>query len=73
MGYEPELSPRDQIALLLADMTAIVNSSPDSLTERYSELRDGSYNLAIQVRTAAMPDPDARRDAFITETTARKW
>lgn len=67
------LSPRDEIAKLLADMTAIVNSSPDALETQYAALRDGSYNLAVQVRTAALPDPMARRDAFVTEATARKW
>lgn len=58
---------------LLANMLAIVDSSPDALTTRYSELRDGSYELAMQVRTSLLPDPDAQRKAFIHETTARKW
>lgn len=57
----------------LARMLAIVDSSPDALATRYSELRDGSYELAMQVRTAALPDPEAQRKAFIRETTARKW
>lgn len=67
------LEAREEIRRNLTAMLAIVESSPDSLESRYSELRDGSYNLAVQVRTAAMPDPDARRKAFITEATARKW
>jgi len=54
-------------------MLAIVDSSPDALTSRYSDLRDGSYNLAVQVRTAALPDPWERRNAFVRETTARRW
>lgn len=57
----------------LARMLAIVDSSPDALATRYSELRDGSYDLAMQVRTAAMPDPEPRTRAYIFETTGRKW
>lgn len=65
--------PREEIRRNLAAMLAIVDSSPDALESRYSELRDGSYNLAVQVRTAALPDPHARREAFVKEATARKW
>lgn len=65
--------PREDVRRLLAEMLNIVDSSPDSLETRYAAMRDKSYELAIQVRTAALPDPYARRDAFVTEATARKW
>lgn len=65
--------PRQDVRRLLADMLAIVDSSPDALTSRYGELRDRSYELACQVRTVALPDPETRLKAFVGETTARKW
>ena len=65
--------PRAHVRQLLASMMAIVDSSPDALHSRYAELRDGSYELAVQVRTAAIPEPYARLDAFVSETTCRKW
>jgi len=65
--------PRQDVRRLLADMLAIVDSSPDSLETSYAAMRDKSYELACQVRTAALPDPEARLRAFVGETTARKW
>lgn len=65
--------PRQSVRQLLVDMLAVVDSSPDSLEKRYSELRDGSYSLALQVRTAAMPEPYACREAFVSEVTGRRW
>lgn len=65
--------PRQSVRRLLTDMLALVDSSPDSLESHYGALRDGSYELAVLVRTAAIPDDNARRDAFVTEVTARKW
>lgn len=67
------LDPQTEVRRLLAEMTIIAKSSPDSLTERYAAMRDLSYQLAIQVRTAAMPDPYARTEAFVSEVTGRKW
>ncbi len=69
-----ELSANNrEIRQLLSDMLAIVDSSSDAIASRYAELRDGSYELAVQVRTAAIPNPEARQKAFILETTGRKW
>lgn len=65
--------PRQDVRRLLADMLAIVDSSPDALATRYGELRDGSYELAMQVRIAALPEPEPRMRAYIRETTGRKW
>lgn len=65
--------PRQSVRQLLVDMLAMVDSSPDSLEKRYGELRDGSYSLALQVRTAAIPEPYACRDAFVSEVTGRRW
>jgi hypothetical protein len=65
--------PRQVVRRLLTDMLEIVDSAPDSLASRYSELRDGSYELAVQVRTAALPDIWPSREAFIKEATGRKW
>lgn len=64
---------QQQVRQLLTDMLAVVDSSPDALSEHYAALRDGSYELAVQVRTAATPDPWPCREKFITEVTARKW
>lgn len=49
------LSAYDKVRKLLTDMLAVVDSSPDALQTRYGELRDESYSLAVQVRTAALP------------------
>ncbi len=73
-GAFMELSANNrEIRQLLSDMLAIVDSSSDAIASRYAELRDGSYELAVQVRTAAIPNPEARQKAFILETTGRKW
>lgn len=69
----PQTDPRQDIRQLLMDMLAVVDSSPDALATRYSELRDGSYELALQVRTSFLDDPGPCRDAFVKEATGRRW
>lgn len=63
----------NEVRRLLTEMISITNSSPDALTTSYSALRDMSYELAVQVRMAALPSVESRREAFIKEATGRKW
>ena len=56
-------SKTQQLRDLLSAMLVVVDSCPDALTSRYNELRDHSYELATQVRTAALPSPEPRMTA----------
>jgi hypothetical protein len=64
MGTEAQA----QIRELLVKMLETVDSSPDSLSQSYAALRDGSYELALQVRTAALPSPEGPRIDWVGST-----
>jgi len=71
MGLED--NPQQSVRQLLTHMLAIVDSSPDALTSRYSDLRDGSYNLSRPGQNRRLPDLGSVGNAFVRETTARRW